>query len=203
MAGNCTTGLSSSDDNNETLFVRYVGANFKIEMLFTLTSGTPGTRTADLAESFGLAFYKAQEGAKQTLPAEGTVLMSVSQRERPAVLKVARRFEELGFNILATEGTHAFFVENGVECEPIQKLHEGRPNIVDAITNGEIHLVVNTPVGKLSQYDDSYIRKSAIKHKIPYITTLSAAEAAAEGIAALHRGGSDLRSLQEYHASIR
>jgi len=156
-----------------------------------------------LADSFGLAFYKAQEGAKQTLPAEGTVLISVSQRERPAVLKVARRFDELGFKILATEGTHAFFVENGVESEPIQKLHEGRPNIVDAITNGEIHLVVNTPVGKLSQYDDSYIRKSAIKHKIPYITTLSAAEAAAEGIAALRRGESDLRSLQEYHANIR
>jgi carbamoyl-phosphate synthase large subunit len=156
-----------------------------------------------LADSFGLAFYKAQEGAKQILPAEGTVLISVSQRDRPAVLKVARRFEELGFKILATEGTHAFFSEHGVESEAIMKLHEGRPNIVDAITNGEIHLVVNTPVGKLSQHDDSYIRKSAIKHKIPYITTLSAAEAAGEGIAALRRGGSDLRSLQECHANIR
>ena len=156
-----------------------------------------------LADSFGLAFYKAQEGAKQFLPAEGTVLISVARRERPAVLKAARKFAELGFKILATEGTHAFLTENGIAAEHVQKLHEGRPNIVDAITNGEIQLVINTPVGKLSQYDDSYIRKSAIKYKIPYITTLSAAEAAAEGIAALRRGGGEVRSLQEYHASIR
>ena len=156
-----------------------------------------------LADSFGMAFYKAQKGAKQYLPTEGTVLMSVSPRERPAVLKAARKFVELGFRILATEGTHAFLSENGIVCGSIRKLHEGRPNITDAITNGEIQLVVNTPIGKLSQHDDSYIRKSAIKHKLPYITTLSAAEAAADGIAALISGGTRVRSLQEYHAGIR
>ena len=155
-----------------------------------------------MADSFGLAFYKAQEGAKQFLPSEGVVLISVSQRDRPAVLKVAQSFTDLGFKILATEGTGAFLTENGIAAEHIRKLYEGRPNIVDAITNGEIHLVINTPVGKLSQHDDSYIRKSAIRHNIPYITTLSAAEAAAEGIAALRRGGGELKSLQEYHASI-
>jgi len=155
-----------------------------------------------LAESFGLAFYKAEEGAKQFLPTEGTALISVSRRDRPAVLKVARRLAELGFSILATEGTHAFLAEEGVDSTPIKKLHEGRPNIVDAITNGEIHLVINTPVGKLSQHDDSYIRKSAIKYKIPYITTLAAAEATAEGIAACRRGESEVKSLQEYHAEI-
>ena len=155
-----------------------------------------------LAESFGMAFYKAQEGAKQLLPTEGTVLISVSRRDRPAVLKAARKFAELGFKILATEGTHAFLAQQGIKAEAIKKLYEGRPNILDAMTNGEIHLVVNTPVGKLSQHDDSYIRKSAIKHKISYITTLPAAEAAAEGIAACRRGGSAVTSLQEYHARL-
>ena len=156
-----------------------------------------------LADSPGLAFYKAQEGAKQHLPTEGKVLISVSSRERPAVLETAKKFTNLGFTIVATEGTHAFLAENGIDSEHIQKLHEGRPNITDVITNGDIQLVINTPVGKLSQYDDSYIRKSAIKYKIPYITTLSAAEAAADGIAAYQTSGSQIHSLQEYHADIK
>ncbi len=155
-----------------------------------------------MADSFGLAFYKAQEGAKQILPTEGTVLISVSPHDRPAVLKAAGKFAEMGFKILATEGTCVFLTDNGIEAEAIKKLHEGRPNIIDAITNGRIQLVVNTPIGKMSQYDDSYIRKSAIKYKIPYITTLSAAEAAAEGIAAYRTSGSGVKSLQDYHADI-
>jgi len=156
-----------------------------------------------LADSFGLAFYKAQEGAKQALPTEGAVLMSVSPHDRPAVLKVAQKFAKLEFNILATDGTCEFLTANGIKAVPIRKLHEGRPNITDAITNGEIQLVINTPIGKLSQYDDSYIRKSAIKHKIPYITTLSAAAAAAEGIAAYRSGSSAAKPLQDYHADIK
>jgi len=156
-----------------------------------------------LADSFGMAFYKAQEGAKQFLPAEGTVLISVSSRDRPAVLKAARKFADLGFRIVATEGTHAFLAENKVPSEEIKKLHEGRPNIADAITNGEIQLVINTPIGKQGQHDDSYIRKLAIKHKVPHITTLSAAEAAAQGIAAIRAADSEVRSLQEYHAGIQ
>ena len=155
-----------------------------------------------LADSFGMAYYKAEEAALQRLPSEGTVLLTVSERDRPAVLEAARRFAELGFRIKATRGTHAFLKEHGYETEPILKMHEGRPNIADAITNGEIQLVINTPAGKLSQYDDSYIRKSAIKFRIPYITTLAAAVAAAKGIAASRQGGGELRSLQEYHARI-
>ncbi len=155
-----------------------------------------------MGNSFGLSFYKAEEAAKSKLPTEGTVLISVSRRERPDVLKPARRFQQLGFKIKATEGTHEFLVSNGIEAEPIKKIHEGRPNIVDAMMNGEIHLVVNTPVGKLSQHDDSYIRKSAIKYRIPYITTISAANAAAEGIAACLNGRGMVKSLQEYHADI-
>ena len=155
-----------------------------------------------LADSFGMAFYKAEEGAKQVLPTEGTVLISVAERDRPAVPDVARRFEELGFKIRATEGTHALLADHNISTEPIKKLHEGRPHIADAIDNGEIQLVINTPAGKLSRYDDSYIRKTAIKRKVPYITTLTAALAAAKGIAARRKGREDIRSLQTYHAQI-
>jgi carbamoyl-phosphate synthase large subunit len=156
-----------------------------------------------LADSFGLAFYKAQEAAQQTLPYQGTVLITVSERDRPAVLEVARQFHHLGFKIKATEGTNKFLVEQGIASEPILKLHEGRPHIVDAVKSREIDLIVNTPSGKLSAHDDSYIRKAAIKYKIPYITTLSGALAAARGIAEVRRGWGQVRSLQTYHAGIR
>jgi carbamoyl-phosphate synthase large subunit len=156
-----------------------------------------------LADSFGLAFYKAEEGAQQMLPLEGTVLITVSERDRPGVREVARHFQNLGFRIRATAGTHAFLAAGGIQGERILKMHEGRPNIVDAIKNGEIDLVINTPSGKLSAYDDSYIRKAAIKYKVPYITTLAAAIAAARGISACRAGHGTVRSLQNYHAGIR
>jgi carbamoyl-phosphate synthase large subunit len=155
-----------------------------------------------LANSFGLAFFKAEEGAAQRLPFDGTALITVSERDRPAVLDVAREFQNLGFRIKATRGTHGFLNEKGIDSELILKVHEGRPNILDAIANGEIQLVINTPIGKLSQYDDSYIRKAAVKYKIPYITTLTAALAAAEGIAARREGAPQVKSLQAYHADI-
>ena len=156
-----------------------------------------------IADSFGLAYFKAQEAAQQLLPVEGTVLVTVAETDRPAVLDVARQFAELGFKIKATEGTNQFLTANGIESERILKMHEGRPNIVDGIMNREIQLVVNTPSGKLSQYDDSYIRKAAIKYKVPYITTLAAAAAAARGIAAYRRGSSEVRALQNYHSDIK
>ncbi|MFH1595079.1 MAG: carbamoyl-phosphate synthase large subunit [Pseudomonadota bacterium] len=156
-----------------------------------------------MADSFGLAFYKAQEAAKQTLPCEGTVLITVSEKDRPAVLEVARQFADLGFKIKATKGTHGFLGEQGIASELILKMHEGRPHIVDGIKSQEIQLIVNTPSGKLSKHDDSYIRKSAIKYKIPYITTLSGALAAARGIAEFRRERGKVRSLQSYHADIK
>jgi carbamoyl-phosphate synthase large subunit len=152
--------------------------------------------------TFGLAYYKSQEAAQQTLPVEGTVLISVTSRERPAVLDIARRFAALGFKIRATEGTQLFLSGNGISAEPIKKLHEGRPNIEDAIKNREITLVINTPVGRKSQHDDSYIRKSAIRFKVPYITTLAAALAAVKGIAEFKKGRTTVRSLQDYHKDI-
>ncbi|MBN2032350.1 MAG: carbamoyl-phosphate synthase large subunit [Deltaproteobacteria bacterium] len=155
-----------------------------------------------LADSFGVAFYKAEESAQQVLPLEGTVLITVSEQDRPAVLEVARQFAELGFKIKATEGTRRFLAEQGIESEQVFKLHEGRPNIVDAIKNREIQLVINTPIGRLGKHDDSYIRKSAIQYKVPYITTLAAALAAAKGIRAVRKGHGTAKSLQEYHKEI-
>ncbi|MFC2058274.1 carbamoyl-phosphate synthase large subunit [Chloroflexota bacterium] len=156
-----------------------------------------------IANSFGLAFFKAQEAAQQLLPTSGTALITVSAEDRPAVSKVARQFMELGFSIKATAGTHQFLSSQGIDAELILKLHEGRPNIVDAIKNGEIQLVVNTPAGKMSQYDDSYIRKAAIQYKVPYMTTLAAALASANGIAAYREHKSQVKSLQKYHADIK
>lgn len=155
-----------------------------------------------MGDGFGVAFFKAQEAAKQNLPVSGTVLISVSGRERPAVLDVAKKFSSLNMNILATEGTHAFLQENGIESQSVTKLSEGRPNILDKIKNGEIDLIINTPVGKLSKHDDSYIRTAAINHNIPYITTIAAAKAAAVGIGEWREKEATVKSLQEYHKDI-
>jgi len=156
-----------------------------------------------LADSFGLAYYKAQEATGQNLPSEGTVLLTVEEKDKGGVLEVARAFKKIGFKIRASEGTYNFLKDNGIASEKILKMHEGRPNIVDAIKNGEIQLVINTPAGRLSKYDDSYIRKAAIKYKIPYITTIAAAVAAVKGIAAFRQGHGRAKSLQSYHAEIK
>ncbi|HOV90769.1 MAG TPA: carbamoyl-phosphate synthase large subunit [Syntrophorhabdaceae bacterium] len=157
-----------------------------------------------IAESFGLAYFKSQDAAGQRLPTKGNVLITINARDREAILDVAKYLKEAGFNIFATNGTHRFLSEYGIPSIPIKKVHEGRPNIVDAIHNKEIHLIINTPAGKSSKYDDSYIRKAAIKYKIPYITTAAAAKAAAEGIKAYleNNGVIHVKSLQGYHSEI-
>ncbi|HUW17875.1 MAG TPA: carbamoyl-phosphate synthase large subunit [Sedimentisphaerales bacterium] len=156
-----------------------------------------------LADSFGLAFYKAEQAAKQELPSEGTVLITVADMDKESIVPIAGEFRKLGFKIKATEGTHLLLTNGGIESEHILKMHEGRPNIVDAIKNGEIHLIINTPAGKLSKYDDSYIRKAAIRYGIPYITTTAAAAATVKGISARRAGDSIVKSLQSYHAGIK
>ncbi|HOJ10521.1 MAG TPA: carbamoyl-phosphate synthase large subunit, partial [Clostridiales bacterium] len=159
-----------------------------------------------LSKSFGIAFFKSQEATQNILPTSGTVLISVAEQDRPDVLEVAQRFNKLGFKIKATRGTQAFLAENGIEAEIINKLFEGRPNIIDGIMNREIQLVINTPLGKRSQADDSYIRKAAIKHRVTYITTLAAALASAKGIAAYRENSLDrdtVKSLQSYHNDIK
>ena len=155
-----------------------------------------------MAESYGLAYFKAQEAANAPLPLEGTVLITVAERDRAGLAEVARGFAANGFSILATEGTARFLAERGIEAGAILKMHQGRPNIGDAIKNGEIQLVVNTPAGRQSVSDDSYIRKAAIKYKVPYITTVAAALAAVRGIAAARQGRGGVKSLQDYHADL-
>ena len=152
-----------------------------------------------IAESFGLAYWKAQE-AVNSLPTKGTVLITIAERDRSSLVEdIARQFIEVGFKIRATKGTQAFLASCGIVSEPILKEHEGRPNITDAIKNEEIQLVINTPSGKLSEHDDSYLRKAAIKYKVPYITSLTAAMAAAIGITAYCAGKSAVKSIQQYH----
>ena len=155
-----------------------------------------------IADSFPLAYWKAQESVTP-LPSTGTVLITVSERDHQAVVEIARQFSDLGFTIKATSGTHDRLATNGIRSDVILKEHEGRPNITDAIKNKQIQLIINTPEGKLSKYDDSYIRKAAVKYRVPYITTLAAATAAVKGIAARRNGKVNVKSLQSYHAGIR
>lgn len=155
-----------------------------------------------IADSYGLAFYKAQLAAGAPPPLAGTVLITVANRDKELVLEPARKLAEMGFRILATSGTARFLAEHGITAEQVRKLHEGRPHILDALHNHEVHLVINTPVGKESAYDDSYIRKAAIRYRIPYVTTVAAALSAAEGIAAARAGLGEVRSIQAYHARI-
>jgi carbamoyl-phosphate synthase large subunit len=156
-----------------------------------------------LSYSFGRAFFKAQEATQTLLPLEGTVLFTIADRDKNAAIEPARRFRELGFRIMATEGTYLFFKAKGIDSSPVSKLGVGRPNLVDAIKSGQIHLLVNTPSGRQGAADSSDIRRAAIKYKIPYITTTAAAIAAAKGIAARREGRPKIRSLQQYHADIR
>lgn len=157
-----------------------------------------------LASNFGEAFYKSQEATQTCLPLSGTVLISVSDRDKPEVLQVARGFYKDGFSIMATGRTYDIIAADGIPARKVKKLQEGRPNIMDAIANGEIQLIVNTPSGKESRYDDSYIRKAAIKGKIPYMTTMAAAIATTEGIRkAKEKGGKlEVKSLQQLHSEI-
>ena len=156
-----------------------------------------------MADSFALAFHKAQIAAGAPLATQGSVLITVAQDDKKKAVPIASQLVEMGFTVLATEGTAKYLQEAGVECKHIRKIHEGRPNIVDAIANGEIQFIINTPVGKESVYDDSYIRKAAIKYKIPYCTTTAAGRAAAQGIAAIREGKHPVKSLQEYHKLIK
>ena len=157
-----------------------------------------------IAPTFGEAYYKAQEATQTRLPDGGTVLLSVCDRDKAELLDIAHSFNDLGFNILATGRSYDMIKEEGIPCKKIFKIYEGRPNIADEIANGEIQLIINTPAGKTSIHDDSYIRKAAIKHRVPYITTMAAAKASAEGIKA-HRENKHfgVKSLQAHHGDIK
>ncbi len=153
---------------------------------------------------YGEAFYKAQEATQTQLPLSGTVLISVNSKDKPEVVEIAQLFKEAGFEIIATGGTYNAISEAGIEAEPVKKLYEGRPNVLDLITNGKIDLIVNSPVGKDSVHDDSYLRKAAIKGRIPYMTTIAGARATAKGILYVQKNGNaDVKSLQQLHSEVK
>ncbi len=157
-----------------------------------------------LAPSYGEAFYKAQEATQSKLPLSGTVLISVNRKDKEDIIEVAQMFSNNGFKILATGNTHKVITEAGIEAELVKKLYEGRPNILDLITNGDIDLIINSPAGKDSVNDDSYLRKAAIKGKIPYMTTAAAARATAKGIQSVRKHGNrEIKSLQQLHSEIK
>ena len=157
-----------------------------------------------IASTTGEAFFKAQEATQSKLPTEGSVLISVNSKDKPEVVDLAKSFREGGFKIYATRGTNKLLNENGIPSELVKKRHEGRPNLQDLIVNGEVQMIINTPAGKESAYDDSYVRRSAIKAKIPYITTVAAGKAAAEGILYEQKHAAKrVESLQEWHSEIR
>lgn len=152
-----------------------------------------------IADTFGLSFYKAQEAAGFELPLKGNVLLTVADKDKPGLLPIAKKIDKMGFSIYATGGTNRFLEEHGIGSMKIKKIHEGRPNIVDAIKNKNIHLIINTPVGRDSKYDDSYIRIMAIQYKVPYITSIAAARASIEGTEAVKKENILPKCLQEYH----
>ena len=157
-----------------------------------------------LSRSYGEAFFKAQEAIQSKLPLEGTVLISVNAKDKAEVVDVAKSFAGDGFKIVATGGTYDLIHEAGIPAEKVKKLYEGRPNISDMITNGDIQLIINSPVGKDSVHDDSYLRKAAIKAKVPYMTTIAAAKATADGIHYVKtHESSEVKSLQTLHSEIR
>ena len=157
-----------------------------------------------LSASYGEAFYKAQEATQSKLPLEGTVLFSVNDRDKAEVVEIAQSFNEAGFNIIATGRTCDLITNAGIPAQKVKKLSEGRPCILDFINNGEVSLIVNTPAGKDSLSDDSYLRKAAIKAKIPYMTTMAAAKATADGLLYMKNNKeSEVKSIQELHSEIK
>jgi len=158
-----------------------------------------------ISDSSGLAFCKALEASKTILPLSGSVLISINNKDKDSAVEVAKQFESLGFKIVATDGTHKYLTSKGVNSTMIKKMYEGRPNIDDAIKNHQLDIIINTPTGsKRSEEDDSYIRKSAIKHNIPYMTTVTAALAGVKGIAEkAAKPDENIYSLQEYHRRVK
>jgi carbamoyl-phosphate synthase large subunit len=156
-----------------------------------------------IAESFGMAYAKAQHAADGALPLEGGVFVTVNDHDKQNVVPIARRLHALGFKVLATDGTARWLRARGVPAERVLKVYEGRPNAVDLILSGRIQLLINTPLGKLTQQDDYTIRRAALQQRIPYTTTLSAAAAAVDAIIALRSREGEVKPLQEWHAAAR
>jgi carbamoyl-phosphate synthase large subunit len=152
-----------------------------------------------VADSFGMAFAKAQIGADGALPLEGSILVTVNDYDKATVTPIARRFHEMGYRILATEGTARYLRARGIPAELVLKVYEGRPNATDLIVSGQVQLLINTPLGKLTQRDDYLMRRAALQHRVPYTTTMSAASAACDAVLALRSRRGTVRCLQEWY----
>jgi len=156
-----------------------------------------------IADGFGMAFAKAQAAVDGSLPLEGAIFITVNDNDKDTVVPIARRFHALGFKIFATQGTARHLRGRGVPAERVLKVHEGRPNAIDLLVSGQIHMLVNTPLGKLTQQDDYAMRRAALQHRVAYTTTMSAASAACDAIIALRSRTGEVRSLQEWHELAR
>jgi carbamoyl-phosphate synthase large subunit len=152
---------------------------------------------------FGLAYYKAELAAGMRLPTEGTVFISVKDRDKnEKMVWVAKKLKELGFKILATEGTAEFLRKHGIDVKVVNKISQGRPNVIDEIINRKIDLIINTPSGKVGRSEGYEIRRAAVDHGIPYITTISGAIAAVKGIEAIKKAKMTIKTIQEYHKEV-
>jgi carbamoyl-phosphate synthase large subunit len=207
MAGKTLDDLGLADDTIQP-YVAVKEAVFPFNKLpgVDLILGPEMRSTGEvmgIAESFGMAFAKAQASADGSLPLTGAVFITVNDHDKPTVTPIARRFHELGFKILATDGTARFLEERGIPSERALKVYEGRPNAVDLVVSGQVQLLINTPLGKLTQQDDYILRRAALQHRVPYTTTMSAANAACDAIIATRSGTGEVRSLQEWHVMAR
>ena len=207
MAGTPLDALGLTDDPAQPYvavkeavfpFAKFAGVDVRLGPEMRSTGEVMG-----IADSFGMAFAKSQASAGGDLPLEGTVFVSVNDHDKPTVVPIARRFSELGFTIVATSGTARWLRQRGIPAETVLKVYEGRPNGIDLMVSGKVHLLVNTPLGKLTQQDDYSMRRTALQHGIPYTTTMSAASAACDAIIALKHRRGEVRPLQEWHALAR
>jgi carbamoyl-phosphate synthase large subunit len=207
MAGKTLDDLGLSDDTAQP-YVAVKEAVFPFNKLpgVDLILGPEMRSTGEvmgIADSFGMAFAKAQTSADGSLPQAGAVFVTVNDHDKTTVTPIARRFHELGFKILATEGTARFLRQRGIPAERVLKVYEGRPNAVDLVVSGQVQLLINTPLGKLTQHDDYILRQAALQHRVPYTTTMSAANAACEAIIAVRSRIGEVKSLQEWHAMAK
>jgi len=207
MVGKKLTDLGLTDDPLQPYvavkeavfpFAKFPGVDTRLGPEMRSTGEVMG-----IADSFGMAFAKAQASADGALPLEGTVFVTVNDHDKATVVPIARRFHELGFRILATSGTQRYLRARGVPADAVLKVYEGRPNVVDLLLSGQVQLLVNTPLGKLTQHDDYTMRRAALQQGIPYTTTMSAAAAACDAIIAMKSRRLEVRSLQEWHALAR
>ena len=150
-------------------------------------------------DDFGLAFMKSQIGAGQNLPLKGKVFVSVNNRDKRSIVYIVKKLVDLGFDIVATSGTGGVLKKNGVDCQVVNKLGEAKPDILDLVNKGEVSLLINTPAGKKTKYDEAKIRSAAVMHNIPLITTISGAQATINGIETFKKKGFGVKALQDYH----